>query len=249
MDYSVITICLNSVNTLANTVNSVLAQTILPKQYIFVDGGSNDGTLELISELEVKLIKRGIIVSVIKQEIVDKNVAGIPHAWNLGISKVTSDIVFILNSDDWYGDFDLANKVLNSFKDIDIDAVVGCTCMRPSLNPLVQGELVKNKPLLFFPILNPLNHPAFFVRLSTYKKLGHYDCRYFISSDYDFMYRVYIGGKIKISSNIVVDRFPGGLASQNISKARHETYLIGKSRSKFFIWPLLGLAMRMLLNR
>ncbi len=249
MNYSVITICLNSVNTLSNTVNSILNQTVLPKQYIFVDGGSNDGTLELISELEIELIKSGINVSIIKQEIADKNIAGIPHAWNLGISEVTSDLVFILNSDDWYGDFDVADKVLKSFKDNDLDAIVGCTRMRPSLDPSAAGKIVKNKPLLFFPILNPLNHPAFFVRLRTYKKLGDYDCRYFISSDYDFMYRVHIGGKIKICSNIFVDRFPGGFASQNISKARHETYLIGKSHSKFFIWSLLGLAMRMLLNR
>ena len=249
MDYSVITICLNSVNTLANTVNSVLNQTVLPKQYIFVDGGSNDGTLELISDLEAELMESSIDVLIINQEIVDKDVAGIPHAWNLGICKVTSDIVFILNSDDWYGDASLASKVLDSFQDNDFDAVVGNVNMRTTLDKSSSGKLIKNKPSFFLPIMNPFNHPAFFVRLSTYQKLGDYDCSYPISSDYDFMYRVHIGGKIKLSSNILVDRLPGGWASDHLSEGRHETYIIGKTRSNSSLWPLLALFVRKLFNR
>ena len=249
MDYSVVTICLNSIGTLENTVRSVLNQSVLPRQYVFVDGGSNDGTLELISKMEVELTQNGVLVSVIDQQIADPNIAGIPHAWNLGISAVTSDLIFILNSDDWYGDVDLASKVLGEFQNDDTDAVVGQTFMRHSSDPAGSGDEVANKSLLFFPILNPLNHPAFFVRLSTYDRLGDYDSRYFISADYDFMYRVHIGGKIKMCTNICVDRLPGGLASKHLSVARHETYLIGKTRSNGFIWPLLALAIRTILRR
>ncbi len=249
MDYAVVTICLNSIKTLENTVRSVLHQSILPRQYVFIDGGSSDGTLELISKMHFELTQQGVSVKIINQRLVDPSIAGIPHAWNLGIDAVTSDIIFILNSDDWYGDVDLASKVLECFQNNDTDAIVGRTCMRSSSDPSGSGEEVKNKSLLFFPVLNPLNHPAFFVRLSTYHRLGNYDCRYFISSDYDFMYRAHIGGKIKMCSNICVDRLPGGLASQNLSVARHETYLIGKTRSNGFIWPLLALAIRTILRR
>lgn len=230
-------------------MRSVLNQTVLPRQYIFVDGGSEDGTLELILQMEVELTQNGIMVSVIHQQIADPNIAGIPHGWNLGISAVSSDLVFILNSDDWYGDVHLASKVLVEFQDDVTDAVVGNTFMRHGLDPAGSGYEVANKSLLFFPVLNPLNHPAFFVRLSTYDRLGNYDSRYFISADYDFMYRVHIEGKIKMCSNIRVDRLPGGLASKNLSVARRETYLIGKTRSSGFILPLMALAIRTILRR
>lgn len=249
MDYSVVTISLNSFETLENTVRSVLNQTVLPDQYIFVDGGSKDGTLDLISKLGAELTQNGIAVSVIHQHIDDASIAGIPHAWNLGIEEVNSDIVFILNSDDWYGDPELAIKVLTEFKNDDNDAVVGHTSMRASSDPAGLGYEVANKPLLFFPILNPLSHPAFFVRLATYERLGNYDTRYFISADYDLMYRVHKKGKIKLCSDICVDRLPGGLASKNIAIARYETYLIGKTGSGGFILPLIALAVRKVLGR
>ena len=50
MKYTLITACLNSIKTIDKTVESILIQKHLPIQYIFVDGGSNDGTLEYLSK-------------------------------------------------------------------------------------------------------------------------------------------------------------------------------------------------------
>ena len=55
LTYSVITICLNSENTIQKCIDSVLRQKILPAEYIFVDGGSTDSTVELIEALQLKV--------------------------------------------------------------------------------------------------------------------------------------------------------------------------------------------------
>ena len=60
MRISLVTICWNAEKTLRRAVSSVSAQTRLPDEYLFVDGGSTDGTLELLDELCKSLKERGI---------------------------------------------------------------------------------------------------------------------------------------------------------------------------------------------
>ena len=53
MTYSVLTACLNSERTIRRSIDSVLSQKIQPAEYVFVDGGSADGTLQMIWEKEL----------------------------------------------------------------------------------------------------------------------------------------------------------------------------------------------------
>ena len=81
MKSTLITICLNSERTIARCVESVLAQTRLPDEYLFVDGGSTDETPRLLAEWTARLQAVGVSSRIIRQNR-RANEAGIPSAWN-----------------------------------------------------------------------------------------------------------------------------------------------------------------------
>lgn len=91
---SVVTVCLNTANTIKETVNSVLEQSYGNLEYVIVDGMSTDGTLEIIREYE-----RSCGVKVIS----DKD-SGLYNAMNKGIDLCSGDYILFLNSGDILAD-------------------------------------------------------------------------------------------------------------------------------------------------
>lgn len=94
MKVSVITVCYNSANTIEKTIKSVISQDYGDIEYIIIDGGSNDGTLDIIDKYKDK-------ISILISEP-DK---GIYDAMNKGIRIASGEIVGMINSDDWYGPY------------------------------------------------------------------------------------------------------------------------------------------------
>ena len=95
----------NSRDTIANTLESVLSQTIQDYEYLVIDGGSTDGTVEILEEYEKKF--HG------KMKFWSEKDQGIYDAMNKGIKRADGDIIGIINSDDWY-EKDALENVLNS---------------------------------------------------------------------------------------------------------------------------------------
>ena len=91
MKVSIITVSLNSENTIAQTIESILSQTYNNIEYIIIDGNSSDGTVEIIKTYRNKISK-----------FISEPDNGIYDAMNKGIAQATGDIVGILNSDDFY---------------------------------------------------------------------------------------------------------------------------------------------------
>lgn len=94
---SLITVCLNSGKTIEKTFESVLEQTYPYLEYQVVDGGSTDGTIELIREYEPRFKKAGIQFSWTSEA--DN---GLYDAMNKGIARSRGELIGIINSDDWY---------------------------------------------------------------------------------------------------------------------------------------------------
>ena len=94
---SIITVCYNSEKTIKRTMDSVLAQTVAPYEYIIIDGKSTDGTLNIIEEYRPLFSAKGI-----KLVLTSEEDEGIYDAMNKGIDKAEGDIVGIINSDDYY---------------------------------------------------------------------------------------------------------------------------------------------------
>ncbi|MBQ7482227.1 MAG: glycosyltransferase, partial [Lachnospiraceae bacterium] len=94
---SIITVTYNSGATLKRTIESVLAQTAAPREYIIVDGCSTDDTLSIAESFRETFDEKGISYSVISEP--DN---GIYDAMNKGIRLAMGDIIGMINSDDWY---------------------------------------------------------------------------------------------------------------------------------------------------
>ena len=112
---SVITISYNSIKTIEKTFESILNQKYRPLEYVLVDGGSTDGTLELIESYIPKFSKAGIEVN-FKSERDN----GISDAFNKGVMRATGDIIGITNSDDVILDGTLEYVANNFPKTIDV---------------------------------------------------------------------------------------------------------------------------------
>ena len=223
---SLVTICWNAATTLPQTLESVLAQTVLPIEYLFVDGGSTDGTLQILETYRPRFVERGCAFQVIPQQRIPGQ-AGIPNAWNQAIPLTKGEIVALLNADDWYGSDALAT-VLNVFAP-EVDAVSVPVAMHAEN---ATGDwLFVPQPLSKLPWKMAVPHPGTFFRKSVYGRIGLYDTRYRISADYDFVWRCRKAGiawRILTDQPLVHMRL-GGLANSSRALARRETYRIARN--------------------
>ncbi len=103
MKVSIITVCYNSVSTIADTIKSVQSQNYPHIEHIIIDGVSKDNTLEVIKSCG----HTGPLIS-------EKD-NGLFYAMNKGIELATGDIIGILNSDDFYTDQKAIDDVVEQF--------------------------------------------------------------------------------------------------------------------------------------
>src|SRR3989304_9398644 len=100
MKISVITVVFNNRNYIEGCIKSVLDQTYKNLEYVVVDGGSSDGTLDIIKKYENSISKW-----------ISEPDEGIYFALNKGISMATGDVVGILHSDDYYASPEVLERV------------------------------------------------------------------------------------------------------------------------------------------
>jgi glycosyltransferase involved in cell wall biosynthesis len=177
---SVITVCLNSRNTIRDTIRSVLSQTGVDIEYILIDGGSRDGTLEIIEEYRDRI-----------DMVVSEPDDGIYYAMNKGLRLASGDIVGFLNSDDFYSGHDVLSTIAERFEVETIDCCYGDLCY---VSPKRVDSVVRYwKSSPFRPETFRLGwappHPTFFVRRAVYERHGDFDTRYRIAADVELMMR------------------------------------------------------------
>ncbi len=169
MRISIVTVCYNSANTIEQTIQSVVSQNYSDLEYIIIDGGSTDGTVNIIKKY---------------QEFISFWVSepdhGVYDAMNKGLESCTGDIVAFLNSDDWY-EKDTLKKVAQYFKDTKADMVSGNVYLYAEGGARKMELGRREKENVFFQVIYP--HPALFVRRSLFRKMGGYDTSYRIAAD------------------------------------------------------------------
>ena len=115
MKVSIITVCYNSAKTIKRTIKSVAEQDYEEIEYIIIDGGSTDGTLDIIDRYKDKI-----------SVLVSEPDEGIYDAMNKGIARATGDIIGFMNSDDWYADGAIV-AIAEAFKKTEAEIVYGKT--------------------------------------------------------------------------------------------------------------------------
>ncbi len=177
---SVITVVLNGEKYLEETILSVLNQTYDNVEYIIIDGGSTDGTLDIIKKYE----------HAIDYWVSEKD-RGIYDAMNKGIILSTGEIVGIVNSDDYiYKDTlsEVAHLLYNTGADYtygSVDLLNKDGIVYGTFNSLNENEIHYRKYETM-----PYPHQTLYVKLQVYKTLGLYNTKYKLSSDYDFVLKL-----------------------------------------------------------
>lgn len=177
---SIITATYNSSKTILDCINSVYLQTYPNIEHIIVDGKSSDNTLDLIHSVPNRV---KLVISELDRGIYD--------AMNKGISAATGEIIAILNSDDFYADKFVIEKVVSKFNDSNCDCVFGNLDF---ISPKNNNKIIRHwkssafKKGRFYYGWHP-PHPAFFVRDTVYKKYGVFDTDFQVSADFELMLR------------------------------------------------------------
>jgi len=185
MRISVITVCFNAASTLKDAVESVLVQVPDAKapfelEYIVVDGGSTDGTLELLAPYRERIAT-----------LISEPDQGLYDAMNKGVQAATGDVVAILNADDVYASTDVLARVAATFRDSGAEAVYG-DLHYVSADDLTQvtrhWSAGAYTPGAFRRGWMP-PHPALFVRRACYQRWGLFTLALRSAADYELMLR------------------------------------------------------------
>ncbi len=180
MKFSIITVCYNSISTLEYTIQSVLNQTFTDFEYIVVDGGSKDGTVEVLEKYKDKI------------RYISEKDKGIYDAMNKGLKMAEGEIIGMIGSDDFYPSNDVLEAVASDFDTYKTDSIYGDKqFVNPdNIDKIVRywtvGEYKKEYWLKGF--MPP--HLSFYIKKSCYEKFGNYRTDFACSADYELMLRM-----------------------------------------------------------
>lgn len=206
MRVSVITVAYNSDRTISDTINSVNSQTYDDIEHIIVDGLSTDQTVEYIRKYQTK-----------RQKLIIESDKGIYDAMNKGINFASGDIIGILNSDDFFTDSHVVERIVDEFEKDNIDAVYGDIHYVHADNLSVCTRYYSSKMFCrsfmrmgFMPA-----HPSFYIKKSCYEKFGLYKIDYKVAADFELLFRyIFINNiKIKYLSFDFVTMRTGGIST------------------------------------
>jgi glycosyltransferase involved in cell wall biosynthesis len=180
MKVSVITAVYHNQAFIKDAIESVLSQKQVELEYIIVDGGSNDGTVEVVKQYGNRI-----------NHFISEPDEGVYFALNKGIALATGDIIALLHSDDFYTHPYVLSQVVEAFSSSKCDAVYSNLYYVRGLNTnkIVRlwdsGEYTPND---FYKGWMP-PHPAFFVKRDLYQKFGAFNTSLKSAADYELMLR------------------------------------------------------------
>jgi len=206
---SIITVSFNSVITIRDTIESIICQDYNNIEYIIIDAGSKDGTLDIIKEYKEHI-----------SYFISEDDNGIYDGMNKGITAATGDVVGILNSDDFYPNSFVISNVARTFEKQVCDAVYGDLVYVKffDIDKIVRywqsGQYTVKK------VKNGwmLPHPTFFVKKHLYDKYGYYNTDLKTAADYQMILKLLYKYNIKVIyiPMILVNMRMGGASNSSI---------------------------------
>jgi glycosyltransferase involved in cell wall biosynthesis len=195
---SIITVVYNGVFALEQTMLSVINQAYKNIEYIIIDGGSTDGTVDIIKKYEKHLAYW-----------VSEPDKGIYDAMNKGIEKATGEWINFMNSGDCFYDKNVVITVSGYLTKPDADIIYGDTFLRES------KHLLKKYPISRFKIRMPICHQSCFVKTWIHKKYN-FDISYRYAADYKFFFSLYRGEYIFTYCPVIISIYDQtGMSSLN----------------------------------
>ena len=234
MKLSIITVVLDNKTEVEDCINSVLNQSYKNVEYIIVDGGSTDGTVDVIRKYEKSI-----------QIWISEPDQGIYDAMNKGIKIASGDIIGFLNADDVYYDSNVLENIASVMNNPNTDACYSDLVYvdKNNLNKVVRYWRSCEFQTGFFKKGWVPPHPTFFARKSIYDQYGTFDLRYKLAADYELMARFLEHYKIRVRyiSRVSVKMRVGGASNKsltNIFKQNLEIFQACKKNSIKMFYPI-----------
>ena len=209
---SVITVCFNSQSSIERSLQSVVDQQWPEVEHIVIDGGSTDGTLEILQRFRPHL---AVLISE-----PDK---GIYDAMNKGLAHATGEIVCFLNADDQYADATVLAEVAQEMRAHKLDALVADVGFFKASAPTRMVRRYRSdrfSPQKLAWGWMPA-HPGFFLKRKVAERVGLFKTDYRIAGDYEFVVRAFHGHPLRYRHlpRVLVHMQTGG-ASNNGWRAK-----------------------------
>jgi len=220
MKISVITAVYNRRDTIADAIRSLQGQAYGDYEHMVVDGGSADGTLEVLRSFDDPRMK-----------LTSEPDQGIYDALNKGMERASGDVIGLMHSDDFFASTKVLEQVAEAFTDPSIDAVYGDLQYVSAKNKdqvirhWTAGEFSSAK--LKRGWMPP--HPTLYIRKGVIDRWGGYDTSYRIAADYDAILRWFGQGQVraKYVPEVFVKMRVGGESNQSLRK------ILRKSREDY----------------
>ena len=217
---TIVTVVLNCAETVEETIRSVLFQSYDNVEYILIDGGSSDGTREIISTYDDFI-----------DYWVSESDGGIYSAMNKGITLATGQYINFLNADDHYLHSGVLEKVIGLFRSSGSQIILGDVLMLSKRNGT--GYIRHCDVNKYYYLFRGIPQQAFFYDIRLFETVA-FDTSFAIAADLDFYLSMLFGGKVKITGiNWPVIVFNTGAASSNQEALQKERDVIVK---KHFTW-------------
>lgn len=219
MKISIVTVTFNCVDFLERTILSVISQSFINMEYVIVDGGSTDGTVEIIKKYQKYL-----------SYWCSERDNGIYDAMNKGMQHVTGEWVNFMNAGDTFADSKVLEDVFSKEIDDKTCVIAGHVIYKNrgklSLKPAESPELI--------PLWMPFNHQSMFVR----SRICRFDTSYKFCADYDLLYNIYMKKGIEsiqiLNRVISVFEMDGSTSIVNNRKTHGESLRIRSRRLSWF---------------
>jgi glycosyltransferase involved in cell wall biosynthesis len=240
---SLVTIVYNAQDTIRQCIRSVIDQNYPDLEYIIIDGGSTDGTLQIINEY------RGHI-----HVLVSEPDRGIYDAMNKGVALATGQIVGMLNADDHFASDDVLRSVAGVFEHQDIEALYGDLDIIDQSGWVVRkwrsGQYNRDSFKLGF--MPP--HPTFYCRRDLFNQFGLYSLDHGSAADYELMLRFMYRHQVKSYhlKNVMVNMRAGGVSNKNLMNRikawQFDLLAMRQNKIPFPILPLVLKPLRKILQ-
>lgn len=172
---TIITVVFNAEKTIRDTMESVCNQTLLPDEYLIIDGLSTDGTLRIVQEY----MQRFPFI-----KLVSEKDNGIYDAMNKGLAKAKGDLIGMINSDDWY-ELNALEQMWQAYKANGSGIYFGILrYIKDEMDYYLERTSEKFAGERMIP------HPATFVSRDIYEQYGYFNLEYRYSADLEWVLRL-----------------------------------------------------------
>ena len=215
--FSIITVTYNAAKVLEDTIQSIVTQTYKNTEYIIVDGGSTDGTLDIIQKYKEHI-----------HTVVSEPDKGLYDAMNKGIKLATGDYICFLNAGDGLHEDDTLQQMVHSITGTELpDVLYGETEIVDSEGHVLHMRRLSAPEKLTWKSFKKrmlVCHQAFFARRD---RVEPYDLQYRFSADFDWCIRIMKKAKVLHNTHLtIIDYLNEGMTTQNQKASLKERFRI-----------------------